>query len=645
MSALEPLTGAIGLPLHGKPLPAGACSCPAAARGATASPPTLRAPRRRRRRRAADQLRPHRGPAGPRRRAAALERGRFDWLVVTSATTVDVLRRVSGAVIPESTRRSPPSARPPPPRCALAGYQRRPGAADDNSARGPASRSGRATRQSRGLRVLAPQSDIAEPDARRRPRRSAGYDVETSSRTARSACRVADRGRRRRAPPGAITRVLVTSGSVARAGRRSSSARPRDARWSPHRPARPPPTPRTSGLPRRRGRASAATDDALDAARRGRVDRAPCRTTLDDQPPRTGWTLIGPVASARAACARTPAHAAPRRRDPAAPRRARAAGVRARGRRPSRVPIASMPGVVQHSLDSLAAAVARPRRPASAASCSSACPSTRDASARGATDPDGILNVATARRRRRGRRRARRADRPVPRRVHRPRPLRRARRRRPRRQRRHPRALRANGARPGRGRARSCSGSRHDGRPGRRRARRARRRRARRHRRSSPTPRSTPRRSTARSARPSSRTLEGDRRTYQLDPANRREGAARGRRSTSPRAPTSSWSSRRCATSTCSPTSPPTVDRAGLGLPGVGRVRDDRGRRRERLDRPQARDRRVGARHPPRRRRRRAHLLGDVEAGGGGSDERCTDHRPTTSAARSRARRPSSPAA
>ncbi len=37
--------------------------------------------------------------------------------------------------------------------------------------------------------------------------------------------------------------------------------------------------------------------------------------------------------------------------------------------------------------------------------------------------------------------------------------------------------------------------------------------------------RSTRRRSTVRSAKPSQSTLQGDRRTYQLDPANRREGA------------------------------------------------------------------------------------------------------------------------
>ena len=46
--------------------------------------------------------------------------------------------------------------------------------------------------------------------------------------------------------------------------------------------------------------------------------------------------------------------------------------------------------------------------------------------------------------------------------------------------------------------------------------------------------------------------LEGDRKTYQQDPANRRASRCARWRSTSPRAPTSSWSSRPCPTSTCS---------------------------------------------------------------------------------------------
>ena len=81
---------------------------------------------------------------------------------------------------------------------------------------------------------------------------------------------------------------------------------------------------------------------------------------------------------------------------------------------------------------------------------------------------------------RRGRRRARAHGRPVPRRVHRPRPLRRAHRRRRGRQRRHPRAAtpRSRWPRPTAG-ADVVAPVRDDGRPGRRHPRRARRRRPR----------------------------------------------------------------------------------------------------------------------------------------------------------------------
>ena len=77
--------------------------------------------------------------------------------------------------------------------------------------------------------------------------------------------------------------------------------------------------------------------------------------------------------------------------------------------------------------------------------------------------------------------------------------------------------------------------------------------------------------------------------------------------------------------------------RAGVGVPGLRRVRDDRGGRGQRLDRPRARDRRVGHEHPSRRRRRRAHLLGDRAGGDGCGDDATT--RPSS------ARAPSSPAA
>ena len=59
------------------------------------------------------------------------------------------------------------------------------------------------------------------------------------------------------------------------------------------------------------------------------------------------------------------------------------------------VPIASMPGVVQHSLDSLKAEIARAAAAGIGGVMLFGVPSTRDAVGSGATDPAGILNVAT----------------------------------------------------------------------------------------------------------------------------------------------------------------------------------------------------------------------------------------------------------
>ena len=58
-------------------------------------------------------------------------------------------------------------------------------------------------------------------------------------------------------------------------------------------------------------------------------------------------------------------------------------------------PIASMPGVVQHSLDSLKAEVARAAAVGIGGVMLFGVPQHRDATGTGATDPDGILNVAT----------------------------------------------------------------------------------------------------------------------------------------------------------------------------------------------------------------------------------------------------------
>ncbi|HWH97872.1 MAG TPA: porphobilinogen synthase, partial [Pseudolysinimonas sp.] len=58
-------------------------------------------------------------------------------------------------------------------------------------------------------------------------------------------------------------------------------------------------------------------------------------------------------------------------------------------------PIASMPGVVQHSLDSLKAEVTRAAAAGIGGVMLFGVPEHKDAIGSGATDPDGILNVAT----------------------------------------------------------------------------------------------------------------------------------------------------------------------------------------------------------------------------------------------------------
>ena len=59
------------------------------------------------------------------------------------------------------------------------------------------------------------------------------------------------------------------------------------------------------------------------------------------------------------------------------------------------VPISSMPGVVQHSLDSLKAEVHRAAAAGLGGVMLFGVPEHKDATGTGATDPDGILNVAT----------------------------------------------------------------------------------------------------------------------------------------------------------------------------------------------------------------------------------------------------------
>jgi porphobilinogen synthase len=59
------------------------------------------------------------------------------------------------------------------------------------------------------------------------------------------------------------------------------------------------------------------------------------------------------------------------------------------------VPISSMPGVVQHSLDSLRAELSRAAAAGIGGVMLFGVPEHKDATGTGATDPDGILNVAT----------------------------------------------------------------------------------------------------------------------------------------------------------------------------------------------------------------------------------------------------------
>jgi len=99
------------------------------------------------------------GADRPELLAAALERlgaGAYDWLVVTSATTVDVLMS-AGAVIPDSTRVAAVGETTAGAMTA-SGYRVDFVPARDNSARGLV-----AEWPGTGGRVLVPQSDIAEP--------------------------------------------------------------------------------------------------------------------------------------------------------------------------------------------------------------------------------------------------------------------------------------------------------------------------------------------------------------------------------------------------------------------------------------------------------------------------------------------------
>ena len=131
-------------------------------------------------------------------------------------------------------------------------------------------------------------------------------------------------------------------------------------------------------------------------------------------------------------------------------------------------PVSSMPGVVQHTRDSLRKAAAEAVDAGVGGVILFGIPAVKDARGSRRRRPGRHRPAGAARPGRRGRPRHRPDGRPVPGRVHRPRPLRAADRGRRGGQRRDPGAVRLDRGRPGRG-GRPCRGAeRHDGRPGRR---------------------------------------------------------------------------------------------------------------------------------------------------------------------------------
>ena len=135
--------------------------------------------------------------------------------------------------------------------------------------------------------------------------------------------------------------------------------------------------------------------------------------------------------------------------------------------RPSRGRSPAMPGVVQHTRDSLKKAANEAVEAGLGGVMLFGLPDREGRRRLRRGRPARHPQPRDHRRGRRGGRAAHGDVRPVPRRVHRPRPLRRARPRRLGRQRPHPGDLRPDGARAGRGRRRPRRAQRDDGRPGR----------------------------------------------------------------------------------------------------------------------------------------------------------------------------------
>jgi uroporphyrinogen-III synthase len=138
-----------------------------------------------------------------------LQAGQFDWVVITSSTTVDVL--VSQRVVIPATTKVAAVGETTGGALALAGYRVDYVPEADNSARGLVKEWPQAEIEGR---VLIPQSDIAEPTLVS-GLSDLGLDVQFVAAYRTVGVHVADNIRDDVAS-GRITAILVTSGSVAR---------------------------------------------------------------------------------------------------------------------------------------------------------------------------------------------------------------------------------------------------------------------------------------------------------------------------------------------------------------------------------------------------------------------------------------------
>jgi uroporphyrinogen-III synthase len=292
---------------------------------------------------------------------AKLAAGEFDWLTITSATTVDVLFAHRAEIPPR--RRSPPSARPPPRRSP-------PSATTSTSCR----RTTTPPRAWRGQlialepepkRILTLRSEIAKP-LLTKSLIKAGTTCPASSRTAPSACRSPSASRD--VQNGRINAILVTSGSVAEQVREQfpdipdstllAAIGPRTAKDA-----------KKAGLPITVVADKQTVDALIDAvshftlrtrptsSRRDRRPSARLDGRLPRRPPAPAASVRGRSWPVRRICFRGTSCS-----PPSCARASRA------------VPIGSCPASCSTRSTRCAAPRSRRPRPASPASCCSACP-------------------------------------------------------------------------------------------------------------------------------------------------------------------------------------------------------------------------------------------------------------------------------